>query len=305
MRWLASVVAAIVVPFGIALAWVPIRSALPNVDLALILVIAVVGIGALGRRSGVVLGALLASLWFEYFDTAPFGQLAIARNPDIETTLVLALVAVIVGELAVRTVRHRGYLRDESADLSSIASTAALVASGEELVHVIESVVRELTRLLSLRSCSFESDEPLSSRPRLTRTGELVRTSRPVEVATLDDVFEVELPVSVFGEEVGHFVLGFAGLDDRTLPTRAQVLVGVTLADNVGAAFLAQAPPPIPPDRQPGLRLRVVTPGTPAVAKEVPIGEGQQTAGRSSGHTPAASARASARRAAGVESAAS
>ena len=48
----------------------------------------------------------------------------------------------------------------------------------------------------------------------------------------------------VQGVAIGHFVLGFVSDEP---PQRDRLLIAVTLADNVGAAFLAQAPPPVPP----------------------------------------------------------
>ena len=170
-------------PLAIAIAWMPVRSRLPNVDLALVLIVSVAALGALGNRTAVFVASVSASLWFEFFDTAPFERLAIARSPDLETTLILAVVALMVGELAVRTMRHRGFARKEFEKLSSIRSTAELIASGEELVGVIESVAGDLTRLLQLRTCIFESTESDPGRSRLTRDGRLLRpTGQPVLV---------------------------------------------------------------------------------------------------------------------------
>jgi hypothetical protein len=266
----------VVLPLGIAVAWIPIRTKLPNVDLALVLIVAVAAIGALGQRLGVVLSAVSAALWFEFFDTVPFERLGIARSPDVETTLILAVVAVMVGELAVRTTRHRGFVRAETENLSSIRSAAALVASGEELVGVIEAVVADLTRLLSLRACSFESTDADPSRARLGRDGALELSSRPVPVTAAAGAAPVtELPVIVQGETIGQFVLEF---DPREPPAHDRLLVALTLADNVGAAFLAQAPPPVPPDKQPKLLLKLLGADREA-DPEAKAENGQETAG--------------------------
>jgi hypothetical protein len=276
-RFAIFVVVALAVPLVISAAWVPIRGRLPNVDLALILVIAVAGIGTLGRRSGVVLGAISAALWFEFFDTAPFERLGIARNPDIETTLVLAVAAVVVGELAVRVTRHRRYAEDESEKLSSMRSVAELVASGEELVTVIGSVATGLIRLLDLTACTFESTESDPARPVLNRDGDLVRSKQPTAVAPAGEPLRAELPVIVLGEPIGHFVLDF---DVRHPPRRDRVLVAMTLADNVGAAFLAQAPPPVPPDRHPSLPLRLLARGEASSASAASGARSHETSGR-------------------------
>lgn len=281
--------AGIILPLAIAVAWIPVRSRLPNVDLALVLIVAVVGLGALGSRTAVLVASVSAALWFEFFDTAPFERLGIARSPDVETTLILAVVAVMVGELAVRTTRHRSLARTDFEKLSSIRSTAELIASGEELVHVIDAVADDLTRLLGLSACSFESTEPDPTRSRLTREGRLLPPERRpalglspagspgaafVSGRSADDA---ELPVVVQGTAIGHFVLGFRSDEP---PPQDRLLIAVTLADNVGAAFLAQAPPPLPPDKQPALRLKLLGgPAGGAPGGATPVPQGQETAG--------------------------
>jgi hypothetical protein len=291
--WRHSVLAVgggLVLPLAIAIAWIPVRSRLPNVDLALVLIVAVAGLGALGSRTAVFVASLSASLWFEFFDTAPFERLGIARSPDVETTLILAVVAVMVGELAVRTTRHRGFARREFEKLSSIRSTAELIASGEELVGVIEAVASDLTGLLGLRACSFESTDAVPGRSRLTREGLLLPPERPSVIglpatgsgepgggSAAPGTEDVELPVIVQGTAIGHFVLGFLAGEP---PQRDRLLIAVTLADNVGAAFLAQAPPPLPPDKQPALRLKVLgAPSGDSPGEAAPVPQGQETAG--------------------------
>ncbi len=273
-------------PLAIAIAWIPVRSRLPNVDLALVLIVAVAGLGSLQSRTAVYLASVSAALWFEFFDTAPFERLGIARSPDVETTLILAVVAVMVGELAVRTTRHRDYARREFEKLSSIRSTAELIASGEELVHVIEAVAADLTTLLGLSTCSFESSEPDPGRSALTREGRLVPPERPSLLAppaghlehggARVQVGDVELPVIVQGTVLGQFVLQFPAGE---LPQRDHLLIAVTLADNVGAAFLAQAPPPLPPDKQPSLRLKLLDSSGVTKGELATLPQGQETAG--------------------------
>jgi hypothetical protein len=261
MQTALSLALALVVPLAVAVAWIPLRTHLPNVDLALVLVAVVAGLGALGSGAAVIVASLSAALWFEFFDTVPYEHLAIARNPDVETTLILAVVALVAGELGVRTSRHGVFVRGEREKLSTIRDTAQLVASGEELVRVIGAVAHEMTGLLGLSECRFEAGDPDPTRAQLDRSGLLVPPARPVARAP-GGCAAAELPVIVQGEHIGRFVME---LDSRQAPSRDRLQVAVTLADNVGAAFLAQAPPPPPPDREPLLPLRLVAPlGRPA-----------------------------------------
>jgi K+-sensing histidine kinase KdpD len=239
-------------PLALAAAWIPIRIRLPNTDLALILVLGVVAVGAWGRRSAVVTAAVSASLWFEFFDTKPFERLAIARQPDLETTVVLAVVSFVAGEMAVWIVRQRARRIVESAEMGSLREAAGLLAMGEELVMVIQSVAGELSRLLGLADCTFETEDPDPARATLRRDGTLVGARQPTEAAPISSA---ELPVWGQGERLGYYVLEFA---PGPPPERERLLVAVTLADQVGAAFMAQAPPTAPPDPTPPTSLRVV-----------------------------------------------
>jgi hypothetical protein len=264
----------LVLPLAVALSWVPVRTRLPNVDLALVLVVLVAPLGALGHRLAVLAAALSSALWFEFFDTAPFEHLGIARNPDIETTVVLALAALIVGELAVRVRRQRLFARAGQEDLATVRSVASLVASGEELVRIIEEVVSDLKDLLDLAECWFESTPSSPKRSEVRGDGSIRPAPRPAGT-----LVELELPVDVQGERIGHFVLRPRGSE---VPERGKLTVALTLAAALGGAFLAQAPPPLPPERAPALPLRLLgAPETaPALGKSERGGpEDQETSG--------------------------
>jgi hypothetical protein len=253
-RTTLAVVVGALGPLALASVWIPVRLRLPNTDLALILVLSVVAVGAFGRRSAVIVAAVCASLWFEFFDTRPFERLGIARQPDLETTLVLAGVSFIVGELAVRTVRHRARQLVETEEMGSLRQAAGLLAMGEELVMVIQSVAGEISRLLGLTDCTFETERPDPTRLTLRRDGLL---SGPRAPTLAGAPVAAELAVWGQGERLGYYVLQFA---PGPLPERDRLLVAVTLADQVGAAFMAQAPPPVVPDPSdptlpPGLRV--------------------------------------------------
>lgn len=273
LRAVPAISLALVGPLVVTTAWIPIRERLPNADLALILVIAAGAVGALGRRSATLVAAVSAAFWFEFFDTVPYDRLAIARNPDIETTLVVAVVTAIVGELVMRTVRHRRSLHAESEELVCLRNAAELVASGEELVAVIDAVAHELKQLLRLESCRFESPDESRSIATVNRDGQILASAPAIVGSEAGGC--VGLPVVVQGQTLGQFTLG---MDGRSDSTRERLLVALALADQVGAAFLAQAPPPLPPGVSEPLRgLRVVG----------AIGNGRALRGSGSAHETA------------------
>jgi K+-sensing histidine kinase KdpD len=251
-----KVVTAFLIPLGLCALWVPVRSRLPNTDLALVLVLAVLLVGAAGRRLAVFAAGVSAAFWFDFFDTRPFEHPSIQRTTDLETTLVLAAVAIIGGELAIRIVRHRSRARSEAARLTSISGAASLLASGEELALVVAAVSGELKGLLGLESCTFEVAPHNPSRSRLNRDGELVapRTERvgadPRSWAT------IEVPVWGHRHVFGHFVMEFGR--DAQRPTHGDLVAAMALGDQVGAAFMTQAPTPPDPVDEPTPNLRVV-----------------------------------------------
>ncbi len=251
-----KVVAAFLIPLGLCAAWVPVRDRLPNTDLALVLVLAVLLIGAAGQRLAVFAAGISAAFWFDFFDTRPFEHPSIQRIADVETTVVLAAVAIVGGELAVRIVRHRSRARSEAARLHSISGAASLLASGEELALVVAAVGGELKGLLGLRSCTFEVAPHHPERARLRRDGELVvpRTERPGGDPRPWAIIEV--PVWGHRHVFGHFVLEFPR--DARRPTHGDLVAAIALGDQVGAAFMTQAPTPPEPADEPAPTLRVV-----------------------------------------------
>ena len=219
----------------VALAWIPIRTEQPNVLVALALVVIITATGASSSRPAVIAAAVTAALAFTFFDTEPYERFTISRQPDIETAVSLVVVGFITGELAVRVARQRGSDRSAAGDLSRVRAAASLLALGEELVVMIGAVAEQLTRVLDLQDCWFSTEPVPVGTSVIDRDGHL---SVGVTGASA-------LPVWGLGEVLGHFLL-----ESRTaVPLRhEQLLVAVTLADQVGAALAAQAPTPSPSD---------------------------------------------------------
>lgn len=251
-----KIVVAFLIPLGLSALWVPIRTRLPNADLALILVLAVLAVGAAGRRLAVLSAAVSAAFWFDFFDTRPFEHPSIQRTPDLVTTLVLVLVAIVGGELAIRIVRNRSHARSEAARLNSISGAASLLASGEELALVVEAVGGELKSLLGLRAWSFEVSAPDHTRARLRRNGEVVIPTEGRLEPGATPWGSVEMPVWGHRHVFGQFVMEFA--PDAAMPRRDDLVAAVALADQVGAAFMTQAPTPPEPGEAPQPNLRIV-----------------------------------------------
>jgi predicted Na+-dependent transporter len=97
--WLAVGAA---LPAASAAALVTVRGTVPNTDIALLITGAVLVVATCGRRSAAAVAALSAAVSFDYFHTFPYHSLNIANRNDALATLVLGLLALVVGQIAAR-----------------------------------------------------------------------------------------------------------------------------------------------------------------------------------------------------------
>ncbi len=229
-----ALVAAVVLPLGVAAVLVPFRSNFANTASALILVAVIVAVAALGNRVSGFVATVSATLWFDFFLTRPYEKLAITHRPDIETAVSLFVVGIIVTELAARNRHHHATAAREADYIGLIYDVSELAASGASADEVVERVRRELVDLLNLRSARFDAvkaDDPML---RLDHDARVLLGGRTWGV---DDMGlpgpEIELLVHGRGEVMGRFVL---------TPTPGhpvsyeQRVVAVALADQAGAA---------------------------------------------------------------------
>ncbi|MFB7267546.1 DUF4118 domain-containing protein, partial [Streptomyces nojiriensis] len=139
-----ALVAALVAPFLVALALVPFRTGLSATNEALIMVVVVVAVAALGTRAAGALAALSAAAWFDFFLTRPYQQFTIADGDEIQTAVLLLAVGLIVSQLAARTRRLQAVAVTDAAHLSSLQGTARLAEDGASPEAVVEYARREL-----------------------------------------------------------------------------------------------------------------------------------------------------------------
>lgn len=250
----------------VSVAWIPVRGSYPSVDVALALVGATAVVAFAGRRAAVMGAAAGSAGGFTFFDTEPYEHFAITHGSDVATAVLLVVVGLVTGELALRVIRQRRFDCGAGGDLGRVRDAADRLAHGEELVVMIGAVARQITTVLGAAACSFSTEEEDAGLRSIDRDGSM-RVSEPAGAGprpaiAVDPPEPVALPVLSQGAVVGRFVV-------RPRPgsvmTRERWLVAVTLADQVGAALAAQAPPMPPitdPDPSvappPGPLLRVV-----------------------------------------------
>lgn len=224
-------------PFVATVALVPFRDSFDNTNAALVLVLVIVAVGATGSRLAGVLAALSAAVWFDFFLTLPFQRFTISDRADIETALLLLAVGVGVTQLAAWGRRQHVLANRDAGYLDGIRAAAEAVATGGSSGDLIDEVSRQLTRVLGLRGCRFQYGVAGLGHPARLRDDGRVDWNRAewdVEQKGLPVDVEIELLVESGGNLQGRFLLSAA---PDSHPSKAQRLVAVTLAAQVGASL--------------------------------------------------------------------
>jgi K+-sensing histidine kinase KdpD len=223
------------------------RSVFDATNAALVLMIVVVAVAALGGRAAGMVTALAAVASFDFFHTKPYLSLAIDSRDDVETALLLLVAAVMVGTIASwgrSAHRREGTARSEVKRIHRVAESAV---SGTPAAEVIAVAQEELRGLLSLHEARFEAlpTHDLRVLPRISRNGAIegVQDRRYGRLADGAGGFElpeqgVELPVLARGQHIGRFLLSPTHGVAVSLEQR---LVAVAIADQVAAVWIPES----------------------------------------------------------------
>ena len=141
-----------------------------NTSVALLLVLVVVAVAALGRRLAGWLAAASVAISFDFFWTEPYQTLAITGRVDVETAVLLLLVGVAVTEIAVWGRRQQAAANREAGFRDGLLAAAEAVATGDSPSAVIDRVSAQLVPLLGLERCRFDYGTGLDH-PRLEHDG--------------------------------------------------------------------------------------------------------------------------------------
>jgi hypothetical protein len=239
-----AMVAALVLPLGVAGILLPFRASWPNTNVALLLVVVVVAVAAIGNRAAGAAAAVLAAAWFDFFFTLPYYRFTIRGSADITTAAVLLVTGLAVSQLAARARRLKVLTITDAGYLAQIHDTAAIGNSARSPDVVVDHVKTQLVGLLDLEGCRFEYGSLLGRPPRLEADGSIVARGARWDVDRLGlPAAEIELRTFGNGQYYGRFML--APRPGRRPPLQAR-LVAVTLADQAGRAFAAGQAAPAP-----------------------------------------------------------
>jgi hypothetical protein len=235
----AAIVAALVAPLAAAAILLPFRSSWPNTNVALLLVVAVVAVAAIGNRVAGAIAAIGAAVWFDFFFTLPYERFTIRSSADVTTFVLLLVVGVAVSQLAAYA-RLKVVAITDAGYLAQIHQTASLTQTAKSPEDVVDYVREQLAGLLDLQECRFEYGVLLGHPPRLEPDGTVLAGRGRWDVETVGlPGGEIELRVFANGQYFGRFMMRPKPGSRPSLQAR---LVAVTLAEQAGRALAAGAP---------------------------------------------------------------
>jgi K+-sensing histidine kinase KdpD len=234
-RALLAVASGLVLPLALTALMVPFRDSFADTAAALVIVALVAGIAIAGPRAAGYAAAVSSAAWFDFFLTRPYEQFTITHRPDIEITVSLLVVGVVVTEMATRNRHHRTVAVEESDYIRLMYEISELASSGTGINALLSRVSHELIQLLHLRACTFEPGATFDRATVIDHNGAVIlgNIHWPVEQWGLPGK-QIALIVYTGGRVVGRFLLAPTpgeAVDQRRL------LVAVAVADQVGSAL--------------------------------------------------------------------
>ena len=165
---------------------VGLRDEVDNTNVALLLVLVVVGTAAFGGRGPAALSAVISAVSFEFFFTRPYYSLRIDSSNDVETFVFLLAIGLAVGQVAVYAQRSRRQARRGRDELASMRRVAERVAAGASDRELIDLTVAEVTRPAVARRVPVRGrgDRAACSRCSSARAASRARTGGSVPTAS-------------------------------------------------------------------------------------------------------------------------
>jgi hypothetical protein len=156
---------------AVAAVLVPVQDRLDPANVALVLMLVVVGAAAIGGRLAGMVTATAAALSFNFFHTEPYLTLQISDSRNV-----LAFVLLLVGGLAVGQLAHVAAERGREAarratGIDQLHEIASLVAAGASAELLLDRARVYLMDELALSGCDFEWGDGHAGPPDLDHGG--------------------------------------------------------------------------------------------------------------------------------------
>jgi hypothetical protein len=164
--------------------------------------------------------------------------LRISSKDDVATFVVLLIVAMIAGEIGIRSRRGGAAAGDLRSELDRLLRIGELSARGADIDDVVSATRAELIGLFGLDDCVYEPRRAGPALPRLGHRGALEGTQLVAWGEFVLPTGGVEIPVRGRGLERGRVVLFAAEATSASLEKR---LVAVAIADELGLTLASLA----------------------------------------------------------------
>ena len=233
-RLIAGYVLAVALPALTAAATIPLRGSHTSAA-AVVLVLAVVVVAAIGTTGPALVAAVWAGVVFDLLLTKPYYRLAISDGDDLSAAVSLVVVGVIVGVLSSRLASlaaRNTARRKELHQLVKFVQAADEATSVDSLSEVLRA---ELTDLLGLARCDWLPNGEGGDGPWLLSTGAVMGPMPAMnpDRAVLPE--GLDLPVEAGPNRLGHLILSpepgrRTSVEERlTAATMATVFAGAVV----------------------------------------------------------------------------
>jgi GAF domain-containing protein/anti-sigma regulatory factor (Ser/Thr protein kinase) len=164
-NWIA-IVSALVGPLIAALALVPFRRTLPDVDAGLVMVAIVVAVAAQGYRIAGLIAAVSATVWFDFFLIPPWESLNVTQPEDAWTVSLMLIISAAVSELAVRARGHRERAQGAYGRLRFLHEASMSISAGLDVERTAQALVQvAVPRFADFATVDLEASVLLGEEP--------------------------------------------------------------------------------------------------------------------------------------------
>jgi hypothetical protein len=219
-------------PVAVAAILVPLREAIAPSTAALVLVLPVVLVALTGSASAGALSAVVAALAFDVFLTRPYYSLSIDAADDVESALVLGVIALVVATVVTREIEARTRSSSRRRELVAVDAVAH-AANHVDVDRLIGVVTDTIVDLLDARTCHWLPGFHGTVGAVLDRSTSFAGAGGPALPAA-----GLEIPVVWGREELGRLVVR----GDATEPISAEERrTLVTIADLFATGIVLHA----------------------------------------------------------------
>ena len=215
------------------------RDRVSTTSAALVLVLCVVVAGTSGQRIAALLAAVSGGISYDFFLTQPYHSLVISDPNDVEVTVLLIVIGVIVTEATMWGLRQESRAARRSGYLDGALRAAENAHSPDmPTTTLVRFTAAQIAEVLGVSACRFVPGPVHDSRLAvLHHDGRVTRNDRTLDVEKngLPIDGETALEVRRGSDTLGHFVITSASA--MAYPTAEQRRVAVLLADQVAGAL--------------------------------------------------------------------